>query len=366
MASDQSSRYIEFTDQQRTRVVSRDTLDGDAQTTPSIGNTQAFARQKEGLLDGLSVAQIVAGAAAAATSMVLSSKIGIAGSVIGAAVSSVVTVVSSQLYRRFLTASAEKIKHTSFGNQVTHATSNVTENRDGVRASETNPSSPATTKLYTAQSGMQTTSTPIEGADDAAKNASASSDASCAATRVAPEYLQRRAQAERSSTQRKVIGFSIVAAVVAVIICAIVILIGTAGEGLGERTALFSTISTITEDSGETANDASTKSRSSTTNANSTAATTDSSTEQAIEGDGSSSDTANASTSQNTSTTPSTSTNSNSAAQSPDTSESSSSSSSSGSDASESDSSGSSSGTSSDSSSTSQSPSSDTTQDSVS
>lgn len=57
-----------------------------------IGATQPIALRK-GLLDGISVAQIIAAAAAAVTSMLLSSKIGIAGSVIGAAVSSVVTVV---------------------------------------------------------------------------------------------------------------------------------------------------------------------------------------------------------------------------------------------------------------------------------
>ena len=44
-----------------------------------------------GLLEGLSVPQVAAGALAAVTSMLLSSKIGIAGSVIGVAVGSVVS-----------------------------------------------------------------------------------------------------------------------------------------------------------------------------------------------------------------------------------------------------------------------------------
>ena len=74
-----------------------------------IGATQPIALRK-GLLDGISVAQIIAAAAAAVTSMLLSSKIGIAGSVIGAAVSSVVTVVCSQLYRNALDTSARKLK----------------------------------------------------------------------------------------------------------------------------------------------------------------------------------------------------------------------------------------------------------------
>lgn len=62
------------------------------------------------LFDDLSFAQVGAGALAAVTSMLLSSQIGIAGSVIGVAAGSVVSAVSSQVYKKFLAASAEKIK----------------------------------------------------------------------------------------------------------------------------------------------------------------------------------------------------------------------------------------------------------------
>ena len=50
----------------------------------------------KGLFEGLSVSQVTAGALAAVTSMLLSAQIGIAGSVIGVAVGSVVSTVSSQ------------------------------------------------------------------------------------------------------------------------------------------------------------------------------------------------------------------------------------------------------------------------------
>lgn len=53
----------------------------------------------KGLFEGLSVSQVTAGALAAVTSMLLSAQIGIAGSVIGVAVGSVVSTVSSQLYK---------------------------------------------------------------------------------------------------------------------------------------------------------------------------------------------------------------------------------------------------------------------------
>ena len=58
------------------------------------------------LFDDLSVAQVVAGALAAVTSMLLASQIGIYGSVIGVGVGSVVSAVASQLYKKFFTASA--------------------------------------------------------------------------------------------------------------------------------------------------------------------------------------------------------------------------------------------------------------------
>lgn len=81
---------------------------GDSPDT-HIGGTQPIPIKK-GLFDGISVAQAIAASAAAATSMLLASRIGIAGSVIGAAVSSMVTVICSQLYRNALDASARKLK----------------------------------------------------------------------------------------------------------------------------------------------------------------------------------------------------------------------------------------------------------------
>ena len=169
----------------------------------SIGNTQAYAVQKPGLFDDLSFAQVIAGAAAAATSVVLASKIGFAGSVIGAAVSSVVTVVSSQIYRHFITASAEKLKS-------------------------------AHTKASDARAGGRETAWPATGADEPIAYAG---EASYPGARLAPERLRARAKAERAATQRKVIGFSAVAAVVAVALCAAIILATTAGEGLGTKPA---------------------------------------------------------------------------------------------------------------------------------
>lgn len=199
---DMASRYDDFdsryTDMGRTRVVTRPS---DDEGRPGIGYTVPIEPEgKEGLFDGISVVQIIAGAAAAATSVALASKIGVAGSVIGAAVSSVVTVVSSQLYRRFLSAGARQIRR---GREV---------------LSQSASPDPA----------------PSGDAGDGATRPMGAQGAGRGA-RVAPAKLQARAAAERAATQRKVALFSALAAVAAVVICALAILLGTAGQGLGEK-----------------------------------------------------------------------------------------------------------------------------------
>ena len=195
----------EYTDAPRTRVMTPAALNNGVHENHSIGQTMAIA-PKKGLFDDISIPQIIAGAAAAATSVALASKIGIAGSVIGAAVSSVITVVSSQVYRHFISASAEAIKGTHAAvdypaGAYEPVEPDVEEHLGGA----------ATTQEMLQVAGRATTA------------------------RVAPNSLRVKAAAERSQTQKKVIVFSIAIAIVAVIACTSAILITTAGEGLGER-----------------------------------------------------------------------------------------------------------------------------------
>lgn len=194
-----------YTDAPRTRVMTPASLNNGVHENHSIGQTMAIA-PKKGLFDDISIPQIIAGAAAAATSVALASKIGIAGSVIGAAVSSVITVVSSQVYRHFISASAEALKGT-------HATVDYPAGAyEPVEPDvEEHLGGAATTQEMRQVAGRATTA------------------------RVAPNSLRAKAAAERSQTQKKVIVFSIAIAIVAVIACTAAILITTAGEGLGER-----------------------------------------------------------------------------------------------------------------------------------
>ena len=194
-----------YTDAPRTRVMTPAALNNGVHENHSIGQTMAIT-PKKGLFDDISIPQIIAGAAAAATSVALASKIGIAGSVIGAAVSSVITVVSSQVYRHFISASAEALKGT-------HATVDYPAGAyEPVELNaEEHLGGAATTQEMRQIAGRATTA------------------------RVAPDSLRAKAAAERSQTQKKVIIFSIAIAIVAVIACTGAILITTAGEGLGER-----------------------------------------------------------------------------------------------------------------------------------
>lgn len=169
---------------------------GDSPDT-HIGGTQPIPIKK-GLFDGISVAQVIAASAAAATSMLLASRIGIAGSVIGAAVSSMVTVICSQLYRNALDASARKLK----AKQMSHA-----YEQDALRG-------------YASTEGPSATDEATAGAPR---------------IRIAPTKLQARAAAERSASKRKVAVVSALIAVVAVAASAGIIMLTTSGQGLGTK-----------------------------------------------------------------------------------------------------------------------------------
>ncbi|MFT8357125.1 MAG: hypothetical protein ABF780_06965 [Bifidobacterium aquikefiri] len=82
----------------------------------------------KGFFHNISWAQIFAGALAAVTAFLLSAKIGIAGSVIGVAVGSIVSTVATQIYQRVLDESSKKIQKTVVS---VHYNPNRSENNDG-------------------------------------------------------------------------------------------------------------------------------------------------------------------------------------------------------------------------------------------
>ncbi len=162
---------------------------------------------RKGLLEDLSVSQVLAGALAAVTSVALSSKIGIAGSLIGVAVASVVSTVASQLYRGMLRRANDKIRE--------------------IAASE-----PA----HDVDSGSNPYG--LDGRDASAPP----QPAEASPARIAPVQLREAArQRHAREIHRRVMIAAIVSSLVAVAVSAGVVLLATNGEGLGQRTGSATT-----------------------------------------------------------------------------------------------------------------------------
>lgn len=225
-----------------------------------------------GLFDDLSVAQVLAGALAAVTSMLLASQIGIYGSVIGVGVGSVISAVASQLYKKFLSASADKIREVG-GHDDDGAETAILPAVGGVKAAapRTTPQGvqaamqpaasqgaetvalPAvggqTVLMSAVDGGAKTTALPVEGGGvqgAASQNAPASGAQGGRAARddagIYADEARIRAKAARqrkARMQQRVLLVSVASAIAAVILCAVVISIATGGQGMGEKPQHF-------------------------------------------------------------------------------------------------------------------------------
>lgn len=186
---------------------------------------------EKSVFDDLSVPQVVAGALAAVTSLLLSNVIGLAGSVIGVAVASIVSAVSSQAYKHFLAKSAENIKsHISNDDD---SNEEWAENIENGTAAHPVPNAAATAhESETATRQMREvrgTSTPHLGDKGA----------------MTQTGIEKRASSiKKTKVQRGVIVISIVSALVAVVVYAVFINVATQGQGVGTKTP--SIISTTT------------------------------------------------------------------------------------------------------------------------
>ena len=190
--------------------------------------------KRGGLFDDLSVAQVAAGALAAVTSMLLASQIGIYGSVIGVGVGSVVSAVASQLYKKFLQRSADKLRDLAPG-EVLPAMKAGKGGREGGAAAGVDAAS-------------------VTG-EDAGKTSALSDDGRTAVLKTEPvevgrtprlrdaaqegDVTARRALAQRDRKKRVKRGalvVSVVSALAAVAVSAVVIYAVSAGEGVGAKT----------------------------------------------------------------------------------------------------------------------------------
>ena len=190
--------------------------------------------KRGGLFDDLSVAQVAAGALAAVTSMLLASQIGIYGSVIGVGVGSVVSAVASQLYKKFLQRSADKLRDLAPGEVLPAMKAGKGGREDGAAA------------------GVDAAS--VTG-EDAGKTSALPDDGRTAVLKTEPVEVGRtprlrdaaqegdvtawRALAQRDRKKRVKRGalvVSVVSALAAVAVSAVVIYAVSAGEGVGAKT----------------------------------------------------------------------------------------------------------------------------------
>lgn len=185
---------------------------------------QGFLRS---LFDDLSIAQVIAGALAAATVFLLSSVIGVAGSLIGAAIGSVISAVSSQVYKKALSASADKLRDvgpTSLMDSVD--TSSIKKEEEMSIFSEDETTFIPTRTNTTEKSAVAH----VMSANDlryTAPNANGEDPA----LRRAHERRNRKAK-----VQRQVLVVSVVSSLIAIVICAGIITFATQGEGIGTKT----------------------------------------------------------------------------------------------------------------------------------
>ena len=234
----------------------------------------------KGLFEGLSVSQVTAGALAAVTSMLLSAQIGIAGSVIGVAVGSVVSTVSSQLYKKFLAGSAEKLRgFASSDNEEENAAANAVAAQNATQsfAHAQTTVMPITRAPF---EDAETTTLPSVGTATRAFNEAAVPSANSAETSVlsagqivgADAHDMRGSQAaqgtqsntprinsatghtgnashatgvveieaqKQKTMQRRVLAVSVASSLAAILLFAGLVLMFTGGEGIGTKVAPF-------------------------------------------------------------------------------------------------------------------------------
>ena len=234
----------------------------------------------KGLFEGLSVSQVTAGALAAVTSMLLSAQIGIAGSVIGVAVGSVVSTVSSQLYKKFLAGSAEKLRGLASND---NAEENATVSAVATQGAAQSAIQGATQNFAHAQTTVMPISrAPFEGAETttlpsvgtATPSANSAETTVLSAGRIVGADARdirdsQAAQGAQSNTprinsaaghtgnashatgvveieaqkqktmQRRVLAVSVASSLAAILLFAGLVLMFTGGEGIGTKVAPF-------------------------------------------------------------------------------------------------------------------------------
>lgn len=206
------------------------------------------------LFSDISVVQVMATALAAVTSMLLASYIGIAGSVIGTAVASVVSTVAASAYKKFMHDSAEKIKELPIAaipeglvkkRGVTSASEDGTAAADETDAAA-GVAAGATTGATAETETAETATTPSDETET-----TASTDAAANGSQQAQK--KELIAAHQRNVQRGLIAVCVVSALLTVAASGAAIYLLTTGEGLGAKPSIVY----VDRSAGSSAHDAS-------------------------------------------------------------------------------------------------------------
>ena len=231
----QQNPYLDTDDDQSTEYLVQQPTTAYAPQRTAVPQ-QAPQAEQEKKSEGIAMAPVIGSALAAATSLLLTSRIGVGGAVVTAAVGAAVTTLTSQIYTRLATASAEKLRNV--------ATSSSRSQLAGVMDSSELDQGYAG-QGYAGQGYAGQGYGPDAYAPDPNQAASYSDG-----TRVAPASLRKAAARRHSKDMRKRgLIVTVIVALAAVLVAAGIVGLATAGEGIGPKTQpIIATTPTETND----------------------------------------------------------------------------------------------------------------------
>jgi len=213
-----------------------------------VAAEEAEEEKTEGIFSDVSFSAAIASGLAAVTSLVMANKIGIAGSVIGTAVAAAATTIANAVYRRILTKSAEKIRDLDpSSNAASNATAADAHDRPQTATGTVAPAAtPSTTMRRTATIDVATrrATTARAGTRRVMTTETVPQASSVSGTPIAPQGIRRAAASKHAKDiRRRMVAFSIVVALIALLVTAGIIMLATAGKGIGTTTTEPTSIS---------------------------------------------------------------------------------------------------------------------------
>lgn len=188
--------------------------------------------KRKGIFGNVSFATVIASALAAGTSLVLSSRIGLTGSLIGTVIAAAASSLALQIYQAILSHSAQRLRDSSL----------------------TQPFSPTPTVdagQTQVQAPTQTTVLPV---DDPTRVLAEDGKVAASGTPIAPDAIRAAALERRAhEARRRLLLVAIVAALAALGITAAIITTATQGQGIGSTTTFSAP---VTDDDAAQAGDA--------------------------------------------------------------------------------------------------------------